>query len=227
MKAIILAAGIGKRLGNIIPKVLTELNTGNSIMGYQVDKLGDFVGSNNIYVVVGYKKELIMEQFPNLIYIYAERFAHTNTSKSLLCALEKIDDDAIWLNGDVYFKAPILGLLTKEGISAMLVDDKKCGEEEIKYNTDKNGYIREISKHVKNPTGEALGINFITKSNIPLLVNELRNVGDNDYFEKAIENLTSNGKLKMKPVNKESYFCEEIDFIKDLEYVRNFIKKSS
>ncbi|RKZ31428.1 phosphocholine cytidylyltransferase family protein [bacterium] len=223
MKAIILAAGIGKRLGNIIPKCLTELADGKSIIEYQIEKLTEFVGLHNIYIVVGYKKTLIMERFPNLIYIYAERFAHTNTSKSLLCALEKTDDDVIWLNGDVFFDASLPWLLTRNSESAALVDNKKCGEEEIKYNVDSEGYIREISKQVEKPIGEALGINFIIRDDVPFLVEELRKVGDNDYFEKAIENLTLSGKLKIRPVDKGDYFCEEIDFPEDLELVNNHL----
>ncbi len=83
MKAIILAAGIGSRLGNSNPKPLTILNR-------QVMYLSDYLGEDNIIVVVGYKKELIMESFPNLLYVYNNYLDTTNTSKSLLKALKKM-----------------------------------------------------------------------------------------------------------------------------------------
>ena len=60
MKALILAAGQGKRLKNLTlkkPKVLLKI-TNVSIIEYLVECLLD-VGINKIYVVVGYKSKLI------------------------------------------------------------------------------------------------------------------------------------------------------------------------
>ena len=70
MKAIILAAGIGSRLGNLDPKPLTKLSNGESILQRQINYLSEYIGINNIYIIVGYKKDLIMETFPELLYIY-------------------------------------------------------------------------------------------------------------------------------------------------------------
>jgi len=63
MKAVILAAGIGSRLGNPYPKPLTMLDNGCSIMQCQVKNLLRYFSIDNIYAVVGFKKELIMEAF--------------------------------------------------------------------------------------------------------------------------------------------------------------------
>ena len=104
MKAIILAAGIGSRLGNSNPKPLTKLNNGESILGRQVAYLSEYLGVTNIIAIVGYKKDLIMESFPNLLYVYNNFYDTTNTSKSLLAGLIKIEnEDVVWLNGDVVF----------------------------------------------------------------------------------------------------------------------------
>ena len=70
MKVIILAAGIGSRLGNSDPKPLTKLKNGESILFRQVEYLSEYIGINNIITVVGYKKILIMESFPNLMFVY-------------------------------------------------------------------------------------------------------------------------------------------------------------
>ena len=55
MKAIILAAGIGSRLGNSDPKPLTKLKNGESILYRQVEYLSEYIGINNIITIVGYK----------------------------------------------------------------------------------------------------------------------------------------------------------------------------
>jgi choline kinase len=126
MKAVILAAGMGTRLGTMIPKPLTAIRDEETILDFQVEKLSAAVGVHNILVVVGYRKELIMEKHPDLIYLFNARFAQTNTAKSLLLALQKIgNEDVLWLNGDVFFDAGVLDRLAASPRSACLVDDKK------------------------------------------------------------------------------------------------------
>ena len=88
MKAIILAAGIGSRLGNLDPKPLTKLSNGELILQRQINYLSEYIGINNIYIIVGYKKDVIIEAFPKLVYIYNNFYDITNTSKSLFLDLE-------------------------------------------------------------------------------------------------------------------------------------------
>ncbi|MFA6272559.1 MAG: phosphocholine cytidylyltransferase family protein [Patescibacteria group bacterium] len=223
MKAVILAAGMGTRFGTLIPKPLTSLKNEKTILDSQITKLSKVEGLDNIFIVVGYKKEIIMEAHPEGIFVYNDAYAHTNTAKSLLTALEKINDDVIWLNGDVYFDSAILDLLVNSDTSACLVDTKKCGDEEIKYKQTDQGFIKELSKEVKEGVGEAVGINLIKQKDLDNFVSELRNVGQKDYFEKALENLTLSGKLNLRAINIGNYYCKEIDFEQDLLEVQNYI----
>ena len=199
MEAIILAAGMGTRLGSLIPKPLTSLVNEKTILDYQIQNLVQKPQINNIYLVIGYKKEIIMEKFPNLLFVYNNAYARTNTAKSLLAALSKIEDDVIWMNGDVFFEPEILELLLESKASACLVDQKKCGAEEIKYKLNGDGFIHQLSKSVKNAKGEALGINVIRQPDLKEFRDELAKVGETDYFEKALENLTMSEKLKLAP----------------------------
>ena len=112
MKIIILAAGIGSRLGNPFPKPLTPLKDGKSIMQRQINNITTYFDVNDITTVVGFKKNLIMEQFPEVNYVYNPFFDRTNTSKSLLQALKKHRGNSIlWFNGDVVFDHQLLSLL--------------------------------------------------------------------------------------------------------------------
>ncbi|MBW2978210.1 phosphocholine cytidylyltransferase family protein [Candidatus Woesearchaeota archaeon] len=227
MKAVILAAGMGTRLFSLMPKPLISLKNEKTILGFQVERLSEIIGLHNIIIVVGYKHHIIMEKFPKLTYIYNHEYTQTNTSKSLLYALNKIqDEDVLWINGDVYFDKEILKLLLNCEDSCCLVDNKKCGEEEIKYNLNEDGYIKELSKKVKEVKGEALGINIIRKKELELFKKELEKVEKKDYFEKALENLALTNKLKLKPVNVDSLFCQEIDFPEDLKKVKEYISKN-
>ncbi|TAL44605.1 MAG: phosphocholine cytidylyltransferase family protein, partial [Salinibacterium sp.] len=63
---VILAAGMGSRLGRSLPKPLTELSDGRTIMQQQFDNIRFAFGAKaHVMIVVGYKLEHIIEAFPN------------------------------------------------------------------------------------------------------------------------------------------------------------------
>ena len=219
MKAIILAAGIGSRLGNSDPKPLTKLKNGESILYRQVEYLSEYIGINNIITIVGYKKDLIMESFPNLIYVYNNFYDTTNTSKSLLAGLHKIEhEDVMWLNGDVVFEKELLPKIIQCSQSCMAVNTNSVGEEEIKYNVFDDGNIKDVSKTASPALGEAVGINKIMAVDFRLFKSNLEKCDDQDYFEKALELSIQDG-MKIMPVNINKYLCMEIDFEDDLEQI--------
>ncbi len=224
MKIIILAAGIGSRLGNPFPKPLTLLKNGKSIMKMQVNNITTRYNIEDIIVVVGFKKDLIMEDFPELTYVYNPFFDRTNTSKSLLQALKKHKDKSVlWLNGDVVFDSRLLDTLNpfiNKNTSFIAVNMSNVGDEEIKY-TLKKGYIHQLSKTVKNGLGEAVGINFISSNDILKFIKRLEECDDNDYFERGIELVIEKDNLKIKAVDISMHNCTEIDFVEDLENVNN------
>jgi choline kinase len=163
MQAVILAAGVGTRLGRPFPKSLSILPNGEKILGRQIRLLRE-AGIRSVTVVVGFKMSLIMEDFPDVYYSYNPVFYVTNTSKSLAWGLRHMDDDVLWLNGDVVFEPGVLEkTLAAPKLNLVCVDKKRCGEEEVKYRQDSAGLICEISKGVKNGEGEALGINLVRR----------------------------------------------------------------
>ena len=63
------------------------LGDGRTIMQQQLDNVGTAFGdSARIIAVVGFKMDLIMERFPDVLYAYNQDYDQTNTSKSLLKA---------------------------------------------------------------------------------------------------------------------------------------------
>ena len=70
-QVVILAAGMGSRLGRSLPKPLTELSDGRTIMQQQMENIRFAFGADaHITVVVGYKLEHIIEAFPDVNVIY-------------------------------------------------------------------------------------------------------------------------------------------------------------
>ncbi|WP_028575566.1 NTP transferase domain-containing protein [Desulfonatronovibrio hydrogenovorans] len=225
MKAVILAAGVGSRLGRPFPKCLTQMPGGEPILGRQIRILNES-GVNQVIVVVGFKKTLIMEQYPEALYKYNPFYYITNTSKSLLCALENVDDDVLWVNGDVVFDSQLIRDVLDHPFNTTAVDRKKCGAEEVKYTEDDLGFIASISKEVERPLGEAVGVNKIQKNDIKTFIQALKDCHDEDYFEKGMELAISKG-VKFKALDISRYRCIEVDFEEDLIQAKDMFAISS
>jgi CDP-glycerol glycerophosphotransferase len=221
VQVIILAAGMGTRLGRPHPKPLTVLNTGKTIMAQQFERVREAFGeAARVTVVVGFKMDLVMESFPDALFVYNEVYSETNTSKSLLKGLRHtVDGGVIWLNGDVVFDKGILESVSKlvtADESFVCVNTATVAEEEVKYTVDANGYINELSKQVVNGLGEAVGINFISSADKAPLIERLTECGDQDYFERGLELAIAGDGLRIRPMDISEHGCVEVDFEDDL-----------
>jgi len=224
MKIIILAAGLGKRLGKDLPKSLVKLSNGKTILEHQLENIREITTTDSVVVVTGYRNEDIKNIFPDLKQITNTRFSETNTSKSLLIGLSDYDDDIIFMNGDIVFDPDILKLIQDHRSRNLIcVNNLEVGEEEIKYSLDDDNYIDEISKSVAKPMGEAVGINFIKKEYLENFRKSLSICDDNDYFEKGIENSIESGVI-FSPLDIGNKFCVEIDFEEDLKKANEYLE---
>lgn len=224
MKIVILAAGKGTRLGEIdVPKPLTHLVTGKSILENQLETLKQYVSLENVIVIVGHHKEKIMALFPDLMFVYNSNYASENTAKSLLRALKKIDEDVLWLNGDVVMHHSVLEAILKSPRTSMVVNVGPVGEEEVKYRQGADGRILAVSKHVDHPQGEALGINYWAKEDLELLRKNLELCSSKDYFERGIELCIEQG-MDVRSVIVDPLLCAEVDFPEDLRKVNRMIE---
>jgi choline kinase len=228
LQVTILAAGMGTRLGRPWPKPLTPLRDGRSIMAQQMDNIRKALGgSARVTVVVGFKLELIMEAFPDAVFVYNEAYDQTNTSKSLLKALTtSYDGGVLWMNGDVVFDAALLTRvlpLVEADQSFVCVNHAAVGEEEVKYTVDEEGFVAELSKTVTDPLGEAVGINFVADTDKAALIRHLEACDENDYFERGIETAIDAGELRVRPVDISDLYAVEVDFDGDLERANDLL----
>ena len=221
MHAIILAAGRGSRLGRDIPKAALEIAKDTTILDTQLRNLATISSVEEVSVVVGFRSKLITQKYFDLSFIYNDHYEGTNTAASLLLALEKTnEDDILWLNGDVVFDGNILRLIQKNSDHNLIfVKRGYCGAEEIKYSVDRGGAILKISKNVCNGLGEAVGINFIKKQDLPTFIACLTECTPADFFERAVELAIERG-VSFLPVDIGDDFCTEIDFEEDLQKVK-------
>jgi choline kinase len=223
INVVILAAGMGTRLGRPHPKPLTPLADGRSILRQQLDHLRATFGSDaHVTIVVGFKMDLIMEAAAgDAAFVYNEIYDQTNTCKSLLKALRLAPPGGVlWLNGDVVFVPGLLDELRKHveaGRTFVAVNTASVAEEEVKYTLSADGYIDELSKTVVGGLGEAVGINYVAAADRPALIEHLDACADQDYFERGIETAIARDGIRVSAVDISAYGCVEVDFEPDLE----------
>ncbi|ABS03061.1 CDP-glycerol glycerophosphotransferase [Kineococcus radiotolerans] len=222
VQAVVLAAGLGTRLGRPLPKSQTVLRDGRTIMRQQVDHLRSALSAEvRVTVVVGFKATVVMEAHPDLRFVYNERFDSTNTSKSLLRALETSHPGGVlWMNGDVVFDPRILRHVQPwldRDETFVCVNTASVAEEEVKYTVDAEGFVRELSKTVRGGLGEAVGINHVSSRDKAVLVEELRACADDDYFERGLETAIARRGLHVAPVDVSRFDVVEVDFEEDLQ----------
>ena len=227
-QVVILAAGLGTRLGKPHPKPLTPLQSGESIMRRAVNALRESYGTDVfVTAVVGFKLDLVIEAMPDISFVYNEVYDSTNTSKRLLKALRLSQPGGVlWLNGDVVFDPRVLPLIQEHietGRSFVCVNTESVAEEEVKYTLDDDGYIKELSKGVVGGLGEAVGINFISAEDKATLIKRLDEAGDQDYFERGIELGIEQDDLKVEALDISQFHIVEVDFDEDLTRANEFV----
>ncbi len=227
-QVVILAAGLGTRLGKPHPKPLTPLQSGESIMRRAVNALRESYGTDVfVTAVVGFKLDLVIEAMPDISFVYNEVYDSTNTSKSLLKALRLSQPGGVlWLNGDVVFDPRVLPLIQEHietGRSFVCVNTESVAEEEVKYTLDDDGYIKELSKGVVDGLGEAVGINFISAEDKATLIKRLDEADDQDYFERGIELGIEHDDLKVEALDISQFHIVEVDFDEDLTRANEFV----
>jgi choline kinase len=220
VQAVILAAGMGTRLGRPWPKPLTPLADGRTIMRQQMDNLHAAFDDLRITTVIGFKLELILEAFPNVGYVYNEAYDQTNTNRSLLKALrQSTPGGVLWMNGDVVFDPAVLERV-KDLIAAeqsfICVNTAVVGEEEVKYTVDADGFVQYLSKTVIYALGESVGINYVSAQDKDMLIARLAECADSDYFERGLELMIAKDGARVLPFDIRDLFAVEVDFEEDL-----------
>lgn len=248
MKAIILAAGEGKRLKpltNDKPKCLVKL-FGKTLLEMQIEKLRD-CEINDIAIVTGYHDEKI--DYPNLKYFHNEKFESTNMIESLICARNFLTDETIILYGDIVFEKIVLQKLIESNHDISLIVDKNWKSlwkerfenplndaESLK--VDESGFISDIGQKVKKIDeicAQYIGLMKFSKQSILNLLSfydESKNKSKNGInplnstlpFEKSymtdlLQELIKKGK-KLSPVFINNGWLE-IDTLDDLTLYNN------
>jgi len=113
VKAIILAAGMGTRMGSMtksLPKCLAIQFNGESLLNNQIQTLKRS-GVYDIVVVRGYEGEKI--KVPKIRYAWNRDYAANNVLESLMCAENELEGDVIISYSDIWYQDSVLKKLLR------------------------------------------------------------------------------------------------------------------
>src|SRR3989338_8890507 len=105
VKIVILAAGKGTRMGGDLPKVLSQVK-GKSMIKRLMESVDKSGVDDCTVVIVGYKKELVIQELSNLKYNYLTQEEQLGTGHAVMMAKDYLQDKAqhiIVLYGDQPF----------------------------------------------------------------------------------------------------------------------------
>lgn len=237
MQAIILAAGMGKRL-----KHLTENNTkcmvkvnGISIIERTL-RILDRKALNKIVIVVGYEGQKLVNYIESLnvatpiTYIWNNDYEKTNNIYSLSLAKEHLcEDDTILLESDLVFDEAIIdGVLTDERKSLAVVDkfeswmDGSCmiiddDDRIVDFVPGKYFNFNDKEKYYKTVNIYKLSVDFSSNIYVPFLAAYEKAMGENEYYESVIKLIAmlETNEIRVKRIDNQKWY--EIDDIQDLD----------
>ena len=221
MKAVVLGAGLGKRLSSVtasMPKVLLKVGE-KTLIEHNVDKLRK-IGINDIAVVIGYKGEMVKEVLGNSVTYYEQR-EQLGTAHAFLCAENFIDEPYfLGMNGDMFFTDPLTDFI-KLKPSAVAVyhfeDTRRFGRMEIK-----DGRLVTVKEKTEEggPGFINAGVYLFPKQVFELIRKTPLSPRREYEITDTVQMMIDQG-LKFTVYNLKGFWTD-IAYLTDLEKARNF-----
>ncbi len=197
MKAIIFAAGVGRRLQEVTdgkPKCLVTIG-GRTLLSRHVECLNR-LGVSQIVLVVGFAQDAIREAMRGedstcpIKYIVNKKFVRGSIT-SLWAAREEMDGDVVLMDADVLYASEILTrLLQSSQPSALLMDETVKQESEECMVASQDRRVLSLSKVLPadyEEAGEGVGFLKVQKQDIPSLLSAVQACIEADKLDMEYE----------------------------------------
>jgi len=248
MQAIILAAGMGRRLGEYTKdntKCMLPVN-GVRLIDRMLGQLAK-LNLNRVIIVVGYKGQNVIDHVGNrydgILKIEWENnpiYDKTNNIYSLSLVKEKMaEDDTILLESDLIVDDKMLDLIVEDPFpnlalvakyetwmdGTMMCIDQDC---KIVNFVPKEAFRYEDTKHYyKTVNIYKFSKEFSANSYVPFLDAYVKALGNNEYYEQVLRVITliNNSELRAKPVGNLPWY--EIDDVQDKDIAETIFADES
>lgn len=238
MQAIILAAGMGKRLGEYTKnntKCMVSVN-GIKLIDRAITQLSRF-GLNRLVMVIGYHgeelKTYIGHRYDDLVkieYIENPIYDKTNNIYSLALAKKELcEDDTILLESDLIFEDRMLDLLLNhpdKDLALVAKYESWMDGTMVRIDSDRNiiNFVpkeafryEDVDVYYKTVNIYKFSKEFSSGFYVPFLDAYSKVMGNNEYYEQVLRVLTllKKSPLRALPISDEKWY--EIDDIQDLD----------
>lgn len=246
MQAIILAAGMGRRLGELTgdnTKCMLSVN-GVRLIDRTLECLSE-VGVTKLIMVVGYKAQNVIDyvgqRYKGIEIIYVENpiYDKTNNIYSLYLAKDYLlAEDTLLLESDLIYETSVVRRLVENDYPNLALVDKYESwmdgtvvtlDEEYRINNfiSKNYFkYSDIDQYYKTVNIYKFSKEFSTTHYVPFLEAYCHALGRNEYYEQVLKVITllDDSPLRALPLSGERWY--EIDDIQDLDIASGMFEES-
>jgi len=234
MKAIILSAGQGSRLGHLVddkPKCLIDFNW-RTLLDRQLDTL-EATGVKEAVVVAGFNDELVEEALakrgrgPAVRTIFNPFYKVADNTGSLYMAREELSGDCLVWNGDTLVSNALMARVVgndRPGISVTIDRKDRYDDDDMKVIAADDGRLRAIGKRISQGVNAESIVLLAFRSGGAERFREAIDLamrtkeGTTIWYLRVIHHLAQNGAVWTLDINGEEW--GEVDFPADVEAAR-------
>lgn len=236
MQAIILNSGKGSRLKELTtnnPKCLVSLDSGNTLLSRQIDRLLE-CGVRDIIITTGYLegkiKQYLEDKYPStaIRFVFNEEFDTTN----YIVSLDKLgkmvfSTDVLLMHGDLLFSTEVLQSVMGASKSTVVVDSlAPIPEKDFKARIGTDGLVKEIGINVFGqdclacqPLYKLLGSDWSAWQGA---IRSFCLAGQtNVYAENALNSIL--GRIQLGTYDAKGSLCMEVDNQEDLARAKRLL----
>jgi histidinol-phosphate/aromatic aminotransferase/cobyric acid decarboxylase-like protein/choline kinase len=247
MQAVILAAGMGKRLGKLTDsdtKCMVEVN-GIKLIDRLMDSIST-IGVDRVVIVVGYKSDRVIKHIGDswkgtpVIYVNNENYDKTNNIYSLFLASSYLEmQDTLLFESDLIFEHSILQqLVQSQEPNLAVVAPYENWMDGTVVELDSEGYIdcfvnksgfnyQSFNNYFKTVNIYKFSKDFLVSTYIPFLRAYTEVYGNNEYYEEVLRLIVNVQRTQLKGLvlGGESWY--EIDTLEDLDTASSIFSQGS
>ena len=231
MKAIILSAGQGSRLGHLVdnrPKCLIEFS-GRTLLDRQLDTL-EANGVHEVVVVTGFHDDLVDDAIarrtggPKVRTIFNPFYKVADNTGSLYMAREELSGDCLVWNGDTLVSRALMAkVVSNERPGICVTIDRKDGydDDDMKVVAADDGRLRAIGKRIsEGVNAESIGLLAFRSGGAERFREAIEGAmrtseGTTIWYLRVIHHLAQTGEVWTLDINGAEW--SEVDFPPDVE----------
>lgn len=228
MRYLILAAGMGKRMGSTLaglPKCLIDIH-GEPLLSRLLRQIRQYDSQADIYIVLGYKSDVIAPLVKDCFIVINPFFDITGINASLWLARAAFECPLMLIHGDLVLSEELaFDLFTTEADSLVAYDSSILDPREIniavadnrvtRFGVNYSGYsgayagVLKLSAHAAQFFADTLDRRVRRGFNEP-----------NTYYFFVMRKLIANPAVVLEPFDFASYRWKEVDYTADIAIAR-------